>query len=131
MTSSGQINTRLAYRCTAAVWLYVPGMSNSSSLKVFPHDAQFKRSRNLPCIRQDHRSCQELSQKTICELLLALALITLPLGELPSVHHGISVIGACQDFVVGFSDPSKWFPLRCGSNQSLTTVPSRNEQGSE
>src|SRR2546425_5611840 len=63
MTSSGPINTRLAYRCTAAVWLYVPGMSNSSSLKVFPHDAQFKRSRNLPCIRQDHRSCQELSQK--------------------------------------------------------------------
>src|SRR5260370_41787916 len=63
MTNSGPINTRLAYRRTAAVWLYVPGMSNSSSLKVFPHDAQFKRSRNLPCIRQDHRSCQELSQK--------------------------------------------------------------------
>src|SRR5260370_15155477 len=63
MTNSGPINTRLAYRRTAAVWLYVPGMSNSSSLKVFPHDAQFKRSRNLPCIRQYHRSCQELSQK--------------------------------------------------------------------
>src|SRR5437588_1709250 len=63
MTNSGPINTRLAYRCTAAVWLTVPGMSNSWSLKVFPHDAQFKRSRNLPCIRQDRRSCQELSQK--------------------------------------------------------------------
>src|SRR6266851_762119 len=63
MTSSGPINTRLAYRRTAAVWSYVLCMSSSSTLKVFPHDAQFKRSRNLPCIRQDHRSCQELSQK--------------------------------------------------------------------
>jgi hypothetical protein len=58
MTSSGPINTRLAYRCAAAVWRYVLCMSSSSTLKVFPQGAQLMRSRNLPCIRQDHRSCQ-------------------------------------------------------------------------
>ena len=59
MTSSDRpVNTRRACRRTAAVWRYVLCMSSSSTLKVFPQGAQLMRSRNLPCIRQDHRSCQ-------------------------------------------------------------------------
>lgn len=65
MTSSDRsVDTRHAWRPTAAVWLRVFRMSCSSSLKFSSSPCAIMLSRELSCIRQDRQSCQALFWET-------------------------------------------------------------------